>query len=110
MSFASHFRYERVNNIKQLNPKLKTLLSVGGWNMGSEPFMAMVETNTTRKTFIDDAIIYLRRRNFDGLDIDWEYPANRGSPPEDKQRYSALIRVSYNLLVLYRQEDCLLTD
>lgn len=84
--------YERLNNLKQINPNLKTLLSVGGWNMGSEPFMAMVATYATRKTFIDDAIIYLRRRNFDGLDIDWEYPANRGSPPEDKPRYTALIR------------------
>lgn len=64
--------------------------------MGSEPFMAMVATYATRKTFIDDAIIYLRRRNFDGLDIDWEYPANRGSPPEDKPRYTALIRVSFD--------------
>lgn len=64
--------------------------------MGSEPFMAMVATYATRKTFIDDAIIYLRRRNFDGLDIDWEYPANRGSPPGDKPRYTALIRVSFD--------------
>lgn len=56
-------------------------------------FSAMVASPSARQTFISSVVEFLRKYEFDGLDIDWEYPANRGSPPQDKQLYSVLVQV-----------------
>ncbi|CAC5380151.1 E3.2.1.14 [Mytilus coruscus] len=84
--------YERFNNLKLSNPSLKTLLAVGGWNFGSKPFSDMASQPSRRSIFINSTIEFLRKRNFDGLDVDWEYPATRGGPPQDKMNLASLMK------------------
>ena len=47
----------------------------------------MAETRFSRQTFIFSAIPFLRKHNFDGLDMDWEYP-KRG----DKENFVATLK------------------
>ena len=80
--------FDRMMQLRERNPKLKILLAVGGWAFGSKPFQELTENIFRMNGFVYDAIEFLRTHNFDGLDIDWEYP--RG--PDDKASFVSLIR------------------
>jgi chitinase len=85
--------YARTLALKEQNPRLKVLLAVGGWRIGSEPFIPVVASPESREAFVRNVVRYLRKHNFDGLDMDWEFPGTRGSSPDDKYKFTALLKV-----------------
>ena len=81
--------------LKQENPSLTVLVSVGGW-LWSGAFSDMALSRKSRGVFIDSVVEYVRRHQLDGLDVDWEYPGLPGAEPhfriEDKQNYTLLLK------------------
>ncbi|XP_007426461.1 chitinase-3-like protein 1 [Python bivittatus] len=67
--------YENLRELKTRNPKLKILLSVGGYHSGSEPFRKINTSPHTRSEFARSVISFLRHNNFDGLDVAWNGPS-----------------------------------
>ena len=53
--------------LKQINPNLKILISVGGWLAKSTPFNRILLTDYRRAQFIENALNFLRHFRFDGL-------------------------------------------
>ncbi len=59
------------------HPNTTFLLSVGGWSY-SEHFSDAALTEERRERFARTAVALMRRYDFDGVDIDWEYPGGGG--------------------------------
>ncbi|XP_076290346.1 uncharacterized protein LOC143213900 isoform X3 [Lasioglossum baleicum] len=85
--------YAKFTGLKTYNKNLKTLLAIGGWNEGSSRFSPMVADQDRRREFVKNSVKFLRKNHFDGLDLDWEYPAFRdGGKPRDKDNYASLVQ------------------
>ncbi|KAF4532930.1 hypothetical protein B566_EDAN015642 [Ephemera danica] len=98
--------FQRFNNLRLINPSLKTLIAIGGWNANSTIYSMVVEDNTTRSNFVNNLYNFVKLHEFNGLDLDWEYPAQRGGAPEDKENFVLLIR---ELRALFEPDGLLLT-
>jgi len=56
-----------------------------------------VNNPSARKRFIENVVQFLQKYNFDGLDLDWEYPkcwqvACDKGPDSDKPNFAAFVR------------------
>ncbi|CAH0550889.1 unnamed protein product [Brassicogethes aeneus] len=78
--------------LKKVNPKLKTLVAIGGWSEGSVKYSAVVASPNLRANFIKSALALVKKYGFDGFDLDWEYPAQRGGVAADKANYVQLLK------------------
>lgn len=85
--------YAKVINKKTTNPALKIMLAVGGATHGVWPFSTLVSSDNNIDVFVSNAINFLRQYEFDGIDLDWEYPGGHQSPASDKLGFTKLVKV-----------------
>ncbi len=85
---------QKIVKLKEQNPGLRVLLSIGGW--GSGRFSEMAANETYRRAFAEDCNRVVKEFGLDGIDIDWEYPtssmANISSSPTDTENFTHLMR------------------
>ncbi|KAF7265572.1 hypothetical protein GWI33_021026 [Rhynchophorus ferrugineus] len=85
--------FQRFVNLKNQNPNLKVIVSMGGWNEMSEKYSEVVADATKRTVLKNEVLAFIQAHKFDGFDFDWEYPARRDSEnPEDKQNFVLMLR------------------
>ncbi len=85
-----------LNKLKEVNPNFKTLIAIGGWSWSGR-FSDMASTEKSRIIFAESVVDFITKYNFNGVDIDWEYPVSGGLPtntrrPEDKQNFTLLLK------------------
>lgn len=107
--------FRKLNELKRLNPRLKIIISVGGWSW-SENFSDAVLTPSSRKKFAASCADIVQRYLLDGVDIDWEYPGMRGEDnvfrSEDRENFTLMfkeLRKELNTLSTYTGREYVLT-
>lgn len=93
-------RIDNENRLKQLialkkqHPRLKIILSIGGW--GSGRFSEMAANDGYRHSFAKDCKRVVDEFDLDGIDIDWEYPtadmAGISASPADKDNFTLMMK------------------
>nr|WP_082535329.1 glycosyl hydrolase family 18 protein [Nonomuraea pusilla] len=103
--------FNQIRKLKAKYPKLKVLISIGGWTY-SKYFSDVAATDAARKKFVASCIDTYIKGNlpvyngaggpgaaagvFDGIDLDWEWPGAEGHAgnhvsPSDKANNTLLI-------------------
>lgn len=99
--------FQQLKALKGLHPKLKVLMSLGGWSW-SKYFSDAALTDASRAKLVSSCIDLFIKGNlpdlpagtaagvFDGFDLDWEWPGSDGNVgniirPEDRQNLTKLM-------------------
>ncbi len=87
---------KKLVSLKKKNPRLKVLLSLGGWG-GCKTCSPVFSSEKGRKEFAASVKEVNSYFGTDGIDLDWEYPAIEGHPgheyrDEDRPNFTALVK------------------
>ena len=87
-------RLRSLVSLKEQQPGLRVMLSIGGW--GSGRFSEMAASDENRRAFAADCRLVCNEFGLDGIDIDWEYPtqtsAGISASPQDTENFTLLMR------------------
>ena len=88
--------YQKVTFLKKHG--VKVLIAIGGWNDSrGNKYSRLVNSPSARAKFTKHVVEYIEKHNFDGLDLDWEYPkcwqvdCNKG-PRSDKRAFALWVK------------------
>ncbi|XP_028131818.1 probable chitinase 10 [Diabrotica virgifera virgifera] len=91
--------YEKVTALKAKG--IKVLIAIGGWNdSAGDKYSKLVNSPSARRRFVTHVVDFIEQNNFDGLDLDWEYPKCwqvdcKKGPSSDKEAFSELVKELY---------------
>lgn len=92
-------RYADVTALKDKQEDLEVWIAIGGWAMNDPgpyrtTFSDMASSEKKQDAFFESLITFLFKYNFDGVDLDWEYPVadDRGGTEADFDNYVNMVR------------------
>ncbi|XP_076637428.1 chitinase-3-like protein 1 [Colletes latitarsis] len=84
--------YGKFTELRHSSPSTKAMIAIGGWNEGSSKYSQVASDPTLRARFVQNVVNFLKKYDFDGFDVDWEYPNQRGGQPSDRGNFVTLLK------------------
>ncbi|XP_003739230.1 chitinase-like protein 4 [Galendromus occidentalis] len=81
--------WRRTVKLKERFPHLSVMISIGA---PAAQFSATTSNETSLRTLVESAVQIIQKYEFNGLDIDWEFPAWGGMPIADQENFISLLR------------------
>ncbi|KAF7137044.1 hypothetical protein CNMCM5793_006895 [Aspergillus hiratsukae] len=85
---------KRLTDLKKIDPDLKVFIAIGGWTFNdpgptATVFSDLAASEENQQAFFKSLISFMSTYNFDGVDLDWEYPVadDRSGRPEDFKNF-----------------------
>jgi chitinase len=82
--------YRRLTALKKQDPDLKVFIAIGGWTFNDPgptrtTFSDLAASEENQRKFFVSLVSFMATYDFDGVDIDWEYPEaeDRGGKQSD---------------------------
>lgn len=98
-----------LRQLRQRQPGLKLLISVGGWD-DSTYFSDVASTAARRAAFARSCVDFILTYELDGVDLDWEYPVSGGAAgtthrPQDRRNFTLLLQEIRDMLDSQSRRD-----
>jgi len=75
--YAASINIPKFKSLKNTNPDLKILMSIGGWTL-SLNFSTVFANAEYTSNFVNSTTKYVLENGFDGIDLDFEFPGIQG--------------------------------
>lgn len=98
--------YNLQSVLKYREQGIRIGLAIGGW--GADGFSQALRTSANRAILIASIMDTIKKFQFDGIDLDWEYPTvNTGgiaSHPSDKSNLTIFVKDLKQAMIAYRSD------
>lgn len=97
--------FSRLTALKRQDPDVQVFIAIGGWSFNdagptATTFSDLAASEKNQKAFFKSLVSFLATYDFDGVDLDWEYPVapDRSGRPMDFDNFSKFMSNLKNAL------------